>query len=554
MPLDNAHDRPSTPRFEYTLWEPNGLLIRRLIDGTRAMHAAYKDYIAKYAAEKPPGYLRRATAAKLYGGLSRTLSASVGMLFAKPPELIDRWTPETTAHWENVDGKNTHGDVFCKRRAEDAIADGLVGILVDFPSPPAGVVVTAANEVELNLRPMWSAYARADILSWRTDVIDNVEQLTQVVLREGAAANVGRFGTKLQIRYRVCSLIFAAPDIPGDAPVLAATWELLEEEKSQSGQVTDIKLIARGVFRDKAGAPFREIPLALVYAGRTDSILTAHPPLLDVAWANLEHWQVATNLRCYEDLCCFPQPTVEGNLAAQGVTADGQPIPGTFQTGPGVLVHTTEGSKFAWVELQGTSLDQLRQSLQERKQEIADLGMAFLAKQTRGVETAESKRLDATAENSTLATAAQGIEDGINQALVFHAQYLGIEAGSAPTITINRDFEQLKLDPQVMSVYIQALQAGLPVRYFLDAWLTGGRLPPDLDVDAVELEMLANAGAEAERQRQEEQDIMSINSRPRKRGPVSIDYNSSGRPSRMGAVSIEYGSNGRPSRLVPSDN
>jgi hypothetical protein len=75
-----------------------------------------------------------------------------------------------------------------------------------------------------------------------------------------------------------------------------------------------------------------------------------HPPLLDVAWANLEHWRVATNLRYYEDLCCFPQPTIKGELAGGGISADGSTIKPEFKLGPGVLVQVTKDSEFLWTE------------------------------------------------------------------------------------------------------------------------------------------------------------------------------------------------------------
>lgn len=466
------------------------MLIRDLLAGTRRMHDANADregdrkYISKYKGEKPDAYKKRSKGAKVYGGLGRTLSAAIGLLFARPPEQTDNWTPEIEEHAENIDGKGTIIDVFCKRHAEDAIADGFVGILVDFPAVPEGTVVTAANEKVLNLRPLWSAYQRLDILSWRTETIDNVETLTQVVLRESATENEGKFGTKGRLLYRVCSLILAKQN-PQDEPALSAVWELLEEiaDPQNPGNIT-VKSIDSGVFRDKAGLPFRVIPLAICYAGRTDEILTATPPLLDVAFANLEHWQVATDLRYYEKLCCFPQPTVEGELAPDAQT--GMPVP--FQLGPGVLVRVTTGSKFLWSEVTGGSIQALRASLEEKKDEIAELGASFLAKKTRGVETAEAKRLDAAAENANLATAAQGIEDGFNLALGFHGQYLGIDKESAPTITINRDFEGLLMDAQVMMAYVALVNAGFPKRVALEMLQAGGRISEDADLDQLEQE------------------------------------------------------------------
>lgn len=502
-------DRPSTPRAEYVAMAPDIALIRDLLTGTRRMHDQYKVYITKYDAEKPKSYEKRAKIAKVYGGLGRTLSASVGMLFAKEPEMLN-FSGELAELWENVDGKGTHGKVAAKRKSEDAIADGFTAILVDHTPAPAGVVVHGGNEKALNLRPIWSSYQRADILSWRTAVINNVETLVQVVLRQGAADNVGKYGTKAKILYRVCTLTAGIdPENAQLGAVHMATWEILEEVQEGTG---DIQIVSRGTgtFRDKFGIAFERIPLAICYAGRTDGILDAHPPLLDVAWANLEHWRVATNLRYYEDLCCFPQPTVEGELAQ-----DANGIVPPFQLGPGVRVHVTAGSKFYWTEVKGDSITALRNSLAEKKDEMAELGASFLAKKTRGVETAEAKRLDAAAENSTLATSGQGVEDGLNEALRLTAQYMGIPAAQAPTIVINKDFDTGALDAPTMVAYVQAVvQAGIPARILLEAWQAGGRISPEEDLDALEAEIMANAAAIADQQAQAAKDLIAAKQQP----------------------------------------
>jgi hypothetical protein len=501
-------DRPSTPRAEYVIAAPDLALVRNLLAGTRCMQAEAKEYIPKWPAEKPLSYKRRAAGAKVYGGLGRTLSAAVGMLFAREPEQTEGWTPEIEQHAENIDGKGTALKVFAKRKAEDATADGFTCILVDHPTAPADVVVHGGNEAELNLRPLWSSYTRADVLSWRTAVVDNVETVIQVVLREGSAVPVGKFGTAARVLYRVCYLGTVPSLTQGQPPETGAAWVLLEEVK-ENGEVRVVER-DRGVFRNKVGAPFRHIPLAIAYAGRTDATLTAHPPLLDVAYANLEHWRVATNLRYYEDLCCFPQPTIEGERAAD---SNGTVPP--FQLGPGVLVQVTQGSKFLWSEVSGTSIQALRASLEEKKNEIAELGMSFLAKKTRGVETAEAKRLDSTAENSTLATAAQGIEDGINQALIYHAEYLGIAPENAPVLKINKDFDSSAMDAPTMLAYVAAVRdAGLPIRMLLESWLAGGRLPAGTDIDKLELEIEAALVAKQQQEAQAAKDAAALKQQP----------------------------------------
>lgn len=492
----NLYDLPSTPNAQYVEAAKDLTLIRDLLAGTRRMHEKFKDYIAKYSAEKPAAYKRRGTAAKVYGGLARTLSAAVGMLFAKPPQKSETFAA-IEDDWDNLDGRGTGGDVIVKRRAKDAIADGFSVILVDHPPAPKDVEVHSGNERALNLRPIWASYTRADLISWITAKIDNVDATVQVVLREGGSKRVGRFGSQAVLRYRVARLVVQPdPTVQPSPPQLMAVWDLLEESKDASGNVT-LASIDNGIFRDKNGATFRRLPVALVYSNDSEAFGCAHPPLLDVAWANLEHWRVATNLRHYEDLCALPQPTLVGSLQKG---PNGEDIP--FALGPTTVIRLQDGGSFTFAELKGDSLEQLRKSLVEKKDEIGELGLSFLATRPNGVESAEKRRLDATAENATLGTSAQGIQDGINLALEFHAQYLGIPKEQAPTITINRDFDLQAMDAATMAVYIQAVvQAGLPAEVLVDAWIAGGRLPEDTNRDQLIKLMLANAAAIAEQKR-----------------------------------------------------
>ncbi|HXG73012.1 MAG TPA: hypothetical protein VNJ04_20655, partial [Gemmatimonadaceae bacterium] len=134
------------------------------------------------------------------------------------------------------------------------------------------------------------------------------------------------------------------------------------------------------------------------------------------------------------------------------------------------------------------------------------------------------KRLDSAAENANVATSAQGIEDGYNQALMFHAQYLGIPATNSPTIRINRDFEAALMDSGVMSAYVALVSAGFPKRVTLKALQAGGRIAEDEDLDLLELEWEAGLEAAEEQKRQEEQDRLAIaGTRGAALGPSSVD-------------------------------
>lgn len=517
--MTDVFSLPSYQRPEYGKVLPDLELMSDLLGGTRAMHDKSGKYIEKWTAESTQVYDIRRKCENLFEGVSRTLSAATGLLFAKPPKLEWGSVEETMAEdWGNIDGAGTAGIVFAKRFTNFALRDGLSAILVDHTPAPAGVVVTAANEKSLGLRPHWALYQRSQIFSWRTGVIDGRTVLTQVVLQEQAELPTGSFGVEARTQFRILQMVNGV-----------ATWRLLRQrrDKISAYQMGDYELVGSGYYRNRTGQPKDHLPFYPGYTGDTVAPLQATIPLLGVAWANLAHWQQSTDLRFYRRLAAYPQPTVIGSLAEE-LGADGQVHAGTVKVGPMVVIHLLEGGEFKWTEIEGKSMDQLEKGIEEKAQQMAQQGMSFLTKTTRAAETAEAKRLDATAENSTISTAAQGIEDALNSALACHAWYYGVEDVGAPTISINRDFESTVMDAQTMAVYIQAVvQAGVPARLLLEAWKAGGVLPPDTDVEELEREMMVNqAVIAAEKQAQLD---AQTNDKNNNDPGVDIEYDATGK-------------------------
>ena len=104
------------------------------------------------------------------------------------------------------------------------------------------------------------------------------------------------------------------------------------------------------------------------------------------------------------------------------------------------------------------------------------MGLSFLSRQTRAAETAEAKRLDAAAEDATLATAGQAIEDAVNQAWADAAWYLGLTPDAASVVTLNRDYERAVLSPQMVQAVGALIAGGMPVKRAVDILIAGNVL------------------------------------------------------------------------------
>lgn len=484
------------PELEQAI--PDLDLVDDLLEGTRRMHEKSGSYVKPWPDEKQTVYDFRRVRENLFGGLERTLSAAVGMLFAKPPEIEWNQSEELISeHWDNIDASGTSGPVFVKEFAGSGIQRGLSLILVDHSPAPrdeAGnlILVTGENEKDFNLRPVWSRYDRAHILNWREQKINNQIVPVQVTLHESAQVDDGDYGVTTVDRYRVLKLVGGV-----------ASWTLWEKQEAQDKE--PFRAIDSGVFRNKKGLVADFLPVSVGYAGKKKGLFDATIPLLGVAFSNLHHWLISTDLRFNSEVVGFSQLVIKGEMAKD---PKGNPYP--IQIGPLTAIQVEKEGDAGWQGPAPEGLDQLEKRAQEKLKEIAQQGLSFLQTDTRAAETAEAKRLDASAENSTLATAAQGIEDAVNTALEHHAWYLGIEKKSAPVLTINRDFESTTMQADMLTAYVNAVaNAGLPVRILTNAMQKGGLIGPDEDLDALDAEVMANAEAQAEAEKQALQDQLA---------------------------------------------
>jgi hypothetical protein len=498
---------PNFVRPEAQAVAPDLTLLSDLLGGTRTMQGKFSAYVKKWPDETDAVFdFRKQYCDTVFEGYGRTLSAATGMLFAKPPAMLWNASEERISpQWDNVDAAGTKGTVLLKRFSEAALRDGVGAILVDHPPVPEGGATSKLEETERGYRPTWALYGRAQIINWRTAVIENRRTLQMAVLHEQAELPDGDFGIKLVHRWRVLRLILTPTG-------LQATWKLWESDKVDASKVEEFRDVGGGVFQNNTGQAASFLPLSIAYTGRTDTPMTASIPLLGVAWANLAHWQQSSDLRFYRGIAAFPQPVVIGEIPNDPITN----MPGKFKMGPLVVINLKgEGASFTWAELEGSSMTQLENGIREKLSQMSMLGVSFLAGDKRAAETAEAKRLDATAENSTLATAAQGIEDAVNSALEFHAWYLGIEKKDAPVLTINRDFEANVMDSQVMTAWAEVCQkTGMPFRQLLEAFKAGGRLAADADLDEIEGEAATNLEAARREKEQARKDALALQEDP----------------------------------------
>jgi hypothetical protein len=455
-------------------------LVRDLSGGTETVRACGQSYLPRAPGEDSANYSSRLNRSVFLNAFGHTVEGLTGFVFSKDPVLGEDVVPAIAEHWENIDLTGNHGDVFVRELLQDALTTGHVAILVEYPATDGKQ--TAADESSKSspfpIRPYWVPIKKDDILSWRSTVLNGHRVLTQVVIRECQYVASGSFGETEQTRYRV---LYNINNVVG--------WKLLE--------VTERKVV---VLVDEGLYPTQvEIPLAEVITSGSKGIFDSDPPLLDLAYLNVAHYQDHSDYR--HSIHKTNVPFIFGAGISVATNEDGSPAP-ELVVGPNTaILMPNPDATMQYVAHDGAALGSSKANLDDLKGDMATLGLAMLASEKRVAETAEARRIDKSSSDSALSVTARGLQDGIERALGFHARYMGLEGGS---IQINRDFENLTLTPAQIQALSGLVRDGhLGIETLWKMLISGNVLPDDFDA-AVEKGIL-DAEEEMRQERQREQ-------------------------------------------------
>lgn len=485
-------DLPSTPNAATKRQASALKVVRDLAAGAERVKLRSTEYLPQNDGERDKNYMTRLKRSVFVNIFGRTIDGLTGLVFTKDPVLGDD-VPEiikgaydengvrtVEGLWENIDNAGTHGDVFCRDLFQDALTAGHAAIFVEFPKTDG--TQKYSDEVTKAVRPYWVPIKKDHILSWRTAVMGGKTVVTQLVWEECTMVPDGAFGEKQQKRYRV---------LWNDNG--AVGFSLLE--------VTDrnqVVVVADGLYPTQ-----QEIPVAEIVTSGRKSIFESDPPLLDLAFLNITHYQVLSDYLTSMHMTCVPLLFTAG---VQMVDEKGNKI----VVGPhsGITANDPQ-AKAEYVSHSGESLASVKTALDDFKSDMGMLGIAMLAPQKRAAETAEAKRIDKQGSDSALGVSARGFQDGVERALGFTAKYLKLPSGGS--IQINRSFDEQVMDPQTMTAYADlADKIGLPVRVILEALVNGGRIADTEDLDALEAEMVAAKAASDAQKAQERQDQLTM--------------------------------------------
>ena len=396
-------------------WE----IMKAVTNGTEYLRDNSEAFLPLEPREDYDAYLSRVNRAVFSPYTQRLVRAATGLILRKPITVIGDpyWTDVFV---KDVDGCGSDLDEYARRLLICALTYGHSNTLVDFPAPTGAR--SLAEERNQNRRPYWIEVDPANIYGWRLDREVNYGKLIQVRIAEQAVVPEGDFGEKVFDQIRVIE--------PGQYKIYRkkeTTKDMYTQDESFAGNFDspanekDYDLIESGEFS------LGEIPLVTVYAGKTDT-MTSKPPLLDIAYLNLAHFQRQADLIHSLHVASQPLLVMEG--------WDDQ----TKDTAISVnyAMATQPGNKIYYVEPAASAFEAQSAEIQELQLQMATLGISTLSQQKFVAESADARRLDRVDTNSMLSMVSLDLEQKMQKAFNLSADYLGLEP---PEVKISRDFD-----------------------------------------------------------------------------------------------------------------
>ena len=397
-------------------WE----IMKAVTSGTEYLRDNSEAFLPLEPREDYTAYLSRVNRAVFSPYTQRLIRAATGLIMRKPITLIgDPYWTDLFA--KDVDGCGSDLDEYARRVLICSLTYGQSHILVDYPAPTGAL--SLAEERAQNRRPYWIEIDPTNIYGWRLDREVNYGSIIQARIAEKAVIPSGEFGEQVydQVRviepgkYRVYRKASPKKDLINlEDESYAGNFDGPEDEK-------DYDLVDSGEFS------LGEVPLVSVYSGKTDT-LTSKPPLLDIAYLNLAHFQRQADLIHSLHVASQPMLVLEG---WDDQTKD-------MSISVNYAMATQPGNKVYYVEPASSAFEAQTNEIQELQLQMATLGISTLSQQKFVAESADARRLDRVDTNSMLSMVSLELEQKLQKVFNLSANYLGI---NPPEVKISRDFD-----------------------------------------------------------------------------------------------------------------
>jgi len=374
---------------------------------------------------------------------SKVIEAYQGLVFRKEPNKD--LTSEVTQYVNNISIDGLALDTFTSKWFEQVLLKNRVGILVDMPEKPENVV-TKADAENIGLKPYLAMYEAEKILYWETDIHGGVEKTTIVILDESFIKQTQSEGTislttKETKRYRVLKL-------NDNGIYTQQIWEM-----TGNMQAKDALKKEKEIIPIVNGRPLYEIPfICSTSMGHSWKINT--PITEKILNVDMGHYRNSGDYENCLRLTASPTPVISGRLTDLDKTDDGF----KFSLGANKVIEIDPEGSAEFLEYGGSGIDPIAKAMDDKEKLIAVLSSQLLSTNKKGVEAAETVRLNQNTGDSILASIAKHVSKDIEKTLDWFTAFGG--GNGTNTYQLNTDYTPGRLPAQDITAYGNEQRAG----------------------------------------------------------------------------------------------
>lgn len=438
MPIESTH-----PQYKQNV--ERWTRCRDCFDGEDAVKHRGDVYLPRLGGMEENDYKAYKTRGMFFGATGRTIQGLAGAVMRKVPRIT---VPAQMEPWlSDVTQTGISANEFIKQMTMELLTTGRLLGFVDRgagENDPCRLAWYSAEQVT-----NWVDDGKAAIVIKEARVSPKVEDpydatmedvYRELVLEDGA------FKVRIWRRSKA-----------GDLNVSLSGWVMTEEF------IPVIK-----------GRPMDAIPAVFVNPmGLTAAIEC--PPLLDLVNVNLSHYRTMADLEHGRHFTALPTPVAIG--------VDSSPDRGPLRIGSMAAWMLPMGADAKFLEFSGAGLSSLETAEKDKRDMMAVLGAKMLSQPRKGIQAAETARIEQSADIAVLAGLVTTLEDAFEAMLEHVAVWMGLPADGIQ-VELNKDFVDTSMDGAMLTALTAALQAGgISPETYLYNLQAGGLLPDDTEIE-----------------------------------------------------------------------
>ena len=391
-----------------------------------------EEYLPKLNGQDKKQYNSYKKRAVFFGAMSRTVTALVGAIDRKPPEV--KGANNLKEFMKDVTGTGISLDEFLKDIEEEVMVSGRVVVCVD-------------RKNSTDNRPYLVWYKSEDCINWFSEQYTDFDQrLTGMIFREAY------YDTDKDNKYKQIQKDQYREFTMEGGNVVVNIWKIKNDEKtSEFGNAEKPSYeIAESYTLTNRGKSLGFIPCVPVVSDGSP-FEVPQPPLLDLVDVNLAHYRNSADYEHGMHWTALPTPVLTG--------LNGKDNKISIGSGSAIILPDPQSSAM-FLEFSGQGLSTIKTAMDHKEMMMSALGARMLASRMDQSTSAEVARINYSGETASLCNVARSMSRGMTRLLKMVSQWENSKGFDNIEVHLNEDYVDTKLVGADLTALMAAYQGG----------------------------------------------------------------------------------------------